>query len=234
MCREKKFCEVLGTDSSKWDRQCLIRMPSFFEDAVENFSSAVSHLACGDKVKSLQALKKCNSESVGKFYIEHGKQSSYFRVNNWRKTRKNNSLLKKKNDTKKTPSASLNKEVFERDFYRCRYCGLRIITKEVFHEYGRLVGPVNFSTVRSEIIRNGLTLGLRGVADHVFPYSLGGKTQMDNLVTSCYSCNFGKWEYKLEQLDLEDPFSRQLKDDGWRGLTEFLPTLKKIKRLPNG
>ena len=61
------------------------------------------------------------------------------------------------------------------------------------------------------------------------PHSLGGRTEVENLVTSCYSCNFGKDEYKLDQLKIENPFLRHPKDDGWRGLTEFLPVLKVIK-----
>jgi len=37
------------------------------------------------------------------------------------------------------------------------------------------------------------------------PHSLGGRTELDNLVTSCYSCNFGKAEYTLKQLGIDDP-----------------------------
>ena len=77
--------------------------------------------------------------------------------------------------------------------------------------------------------RNGLTLGLRGVADHVEPYASGGLTEIENLVTSCYSCNFGKAGYTVEQLGIEDPRSRPPVTDGWLGLTEYSPALRSIK-----
>jgi hypothetical protein len=76
--------------------------------------------------------------------------------------------------------------------------------------------------------RDGLTLGLRGVADYVEPDASGGETSLENLVTSCYSCNFGKAGYTLEQLGIENPRLRPPVKDDWRGLTEFLPSLKSI------
>ena len=230
MCRvgEQEFCIALGEDSSKWSKYCPLPVPTFFDDAVESFSRAVSELTKGNKKESLEALAASNAAEVGKFYIDHGQQSAYFRVINRKEIDKTNRLEKKLNLSPRD-RPSITKEVFERDFYRCRYCNLRIITGEVFSEYSRIVGTEIFSIEREENKRNGLTLGLRGVADHVEPYSLGGPTEMDNLVTSCYSCNFGKDEYQLHQLRIENPFSRQPRDDGWRGLTEFLPALRVIK-----
>jgi hypothetical protein len=105
---------------------------------------------------------------------------------------------------------------------------LKIIAKEVFKEYSRILGSNLFSIERKNSLRNGLTLGLRGVADHVDPYAGGGETTIENLVTSCYSCNFGKAGYTLKQLGIEDPRLREPISDSWKGLTEFLPALKKI------
>jgi len=178
----------------------------------------------------LEALAASNAAEVGKFYIDHGQQSAYFRVINRKEIDKTNRLEKKLNLSPRD-RPSITKEVFERDFYRCRYCSLRIITGEVFSEYSRIVGSDIFSDERENTKRNGLTLGLRGVADHVEPYALGAGTEIDNLITSCYSCNFGKAGYTLDQLKIEDPRSRQPKDDGWRGLTNYLPALKIIGQV---
>jgi 5-methylcytosine-specific restriction endonuclease McrA len=41
--------------------------------------------------------------------------------------------------------------------------------------------------------------------DHVFPRSLGGLTDMDNLVTSCSRCNYSKMDLTLEQMDVRSP-----------------------------
>ena len=91
------------------------------------------------------------------------------------------------------------------------------------------MGSENFSVERENLKRNGLTLGLRGVADHVDPYASGGETEADNLVTSCYSCNFGKAGYTLKQMGLNDPRARKPVNDDWTGLTEFLPALREIR-----
>jgi hypothetical protein len=232
MCRvgEQEFCIVLGEDSSKWSKYCPLPVPTFFDDAVESFSRAVSELTKGNKKESLEALAASNAAEVGKFYIDHGQQSAYFRVINRKEIDKTNRLEKKLNLSPRD-RPSITKEVFERDFYRCRYCNLRIITGEVFSEYSRIVGSDIFSDEKGNNKRNGLTLGLRGVADHIEPYALGAGTEINNLITSCYSCNFGKAGYTLDQLKIEDPRSRQPKDDGWRGLTNYLRALKIIRKV---
>lgn len=58
--------------------------------------------------------------------------------------------------------AQLRYRVLQRDSFRCQYCG------------------------RSA--RDGATLHL----DHVVPYSAGGETTEDNLITACEQCNLGK------------------------------------------
>ena len=228
MCKGTQTCIALGTDSTKWSRETPLPVPDFFEKAVEGFTIAVTSLIDGNKEDSLVALKETNHEAVGEFFIEHGQQSAYFRVQNRLEIDKANRVAKDLNNSPRL-IPKVEKEVFERDSYRCRYCGLRIIAKEVFAEYSRIVGSDNFSVDRENSKRNGLTLGLRGVADHVQPYASGGETNIDNLVTSCYSCNFGKAGYTLEQIGIFDPRLKQPANDGWLGLTEFLPALRAMK-----
>ncbi len=230
MCHKSKFCTELNKDAEKWNKLCPLPLPNYFNEAVDGFTRAISEIVKGGFKESLKALEECNSEAVGRFFIEHGQQSSYSRVFDWKKVKIENKLKKRSNPSPRNPTGRLTREVYERDYYRCRYCGSKIITKEVFREYSRIIGSNNFSVARKNSERNGLTLGLRGVVDHVHPHSLGGRTELDNLVTSCYSCNFGKAEYTLEQVKIESPYSRQPKDDGWRGLTEFLPALKVINK----
>jgi 5-methylcytosine-specific restriction endonuclease McrA len=227
MCKGKDVCSELGSDASRWSKTCPLPTPDFFGVALESYSQSVVELVGGNRGKSLESLKKCKSELVGKFFIEHGQQSAYFRVSNRSEIDKVNQHAKISNQTPRL-IPRIEKDVFIRDSYRCRYCDLRIISKEVFIEYSRIMGSETFSIERENSKRNGITLGLRGVADHVEPYASGGETEIDNLVTSCYSCNFGKSGYTLEQLGIEDPRLRPPIKDGWLGLTEHLPALRKI------
>ncbi len=57
--------------------------------------------------------------------------------------------------------------VFQRDGFRCRYCGATAESGAVLH------------------------------ADHVIPQSKGGETSMENLVTACFNCNVGKSDRPL-------------------------------------
>ena len=106
MCKlgEQEFCVVLGEDSEKWSKYCPLPVPSFFDDAVESFSRAVSELTKGNNKESLEALSKCNAAAVGKFCIDHGMQSAYFRVTNRREIDNANRLNKKVNPSPRNPT----------------------------------------------------------------------------------------------------------------------------------
>jgi 5-methylcytosine-specific restriction endonuclease McrA len=41
--------------------------------------------------------------------------------------------------------------------------------------------------------------------DHVIPWSLGGRTDESNLVSSCWSCNYGKANFTVEQIGIRNP-----------------------------
>jgi 5-methylcytosine-specific restriction endonuclease McrA len=207
-------------------------VPTYFEESVDSFKKSVQELIDGNMAHSLTTLSESNAEKVKEFFIEHGQQSAYFRVRNRKEIDRVNKGRKKENSSPRL-IPRIEKEVFARDNFHCRYCGLRIISKEVFASFSHIVGAENFSIQRKNSIRNGLTLGLRGVADHVEPYASGGETEIDNLVTSCYSCNFGKAGYTLEQLGIEDPRNRKPIQDNWSGLTEFLPALKSLEKVAN-
>ncbi len=227
MCRGKDSCELLGKDSNSWSKECPLPLPEYFNEALEKFVVVVEELVMGNQTGALSALMQSKAEEVGQFFIEHGQQSAYFRVKDRKEIDAQNKLVKKENKTERL-NPSLEKEIFKRDGYRCRYCGQRIIAKEVFTEVSRVLGANQFSVERENSKRNGLTLGLRGVADHVDPYASGGETDASNLVTSCYSCNFGKAGYTLMQMGLDDPRERFPKADNWNGLTDYLPQLKEI------
>ncbi|KKL75626.1 hypothetical protein LCGC14_2053040 [marine sediment metagenome] len=61
-------------------------------------------------------------------------------------------------------------EVLERDRFKCQYCGRT---------------PQD---------------GAKLVADHIVPFSKGGKTVLENLITSCFECNSGKKDSILDIL----------------------------------
>jgi hypothetical protein len=78
---------------------------------------------------------------------------------------------------------------------------------------------------RTNLTTHGAALVYRAVADHVVPRSCGGTTDEENLVTASYPCNFGKAEFSLVQLGLEEP--RRAVADGWDGLERLAPVLQR-------
>ncbi len=64
-------------------------------------------------------------------------------------------------------ASGLRFDVFMRDDFQCRYCGRSVDDGVVLH------------------------------ADHVIPESKGGPTTLENLVTSCMDCNWGKSDKEL-------------------------------------
>lgn len=129
--------------------------------------------------------------------------------------------VKRGEKTTKKLTASISRAVFERDGYRCTYCGIPVVTQRKDGHIPRLVSacPSSTGTVSA---RNGSLHGsgrggaltnrdvakwlwITAVADHVHPAALGGPTAMDNLVTSCSGCNYGKADWTLAQLQVLEP-----------------------------
>lgn len=69
-------------------------------------------------------------------------------------------------------NADIRLRVFERDFWTCRYCGYQ------WPEAARRL-PMDYQFFKVPMI----------TIDHIVPASRGGKTRMNNLVTSCRKCN---------------------------------------------
>jgi hypothetical protein len=54
------------------------------------------------------------------------------------------------------------------------------------------------------------------------PFARGGGNEPQNLLTTCWSCNFGRGNALIEEIGLIDPRLRAPILDGWDGLTRIL------------
>jgi hypothetical protein len=113
---------------------------------------------------------------------------------------------------------ALSRQIFERDGYRCGYCGIPVVTQWQRGDIPRLVAAfpdltphltcVNgsifvHSTPTNENCAKWLWFG--AVADHIEPASKDGETDPENLITACGGCNYGKMDWTLEQLSVRRP-----------------------------
>lgn len=137
----------------------------------------------------------------------------------WIVPRKNIVVLKPEGDSKPVPKAerdpdrnihkSIKEAVLERDGYRCRYCGLPVVSAEIRKIAHRLY-PQEIPWMSSIPAEQHSAFQVTWLQyDHVVPHSHGGRSSEDNVVISCALCNFGKDGFTLRQLDLEDPRLRE-------------------------
>jgi hypothetical protein len=80
-----------------------------------------------------------------------------------------------------------------------------VLPKKEFEKVNSSLGSDAFPLGGTNADRSGYLLMFSATLDHVLPFSLGGKTDETNLVTCCWSCNYGKSNFTVEQLGIRDP-----------------------------
>ncbi len=206
MCQQKdnSFCTELGSDVSKWSRQAPLAKPAWIDDSLDDLSKALNLAQEGEIDEARMTLKDSADFELRKWFSVHAQNSGVWRY-------------KALNVPTPEPIAPLDLEtkltkfevpIFNRDSYHCRYCGSKVIVKKEFKEMQFLLGEQYFPLKGGNKGRSGYYLMFCATLDHVFPRSLGGATDEDNLVTCCWPCNYGKSNYTLAQIGLDNPLSR--------------------------
>ena len=201
----------LGSDASKWSKESLLPRPDWFDFQIDLFLEAVNCFQLGDRESCVNIISQIRSDEIIDWYVEHGQMSGRHRalVIGLEKPPEVPFNFR---DPERSPN-KLELQVFQRDNYRCRYCGSRLIPSEFMKKLSEKLDSPVFRNGRTNRERHGIFHLTKPVADHVVPWRLGGRTSLENLVSSCPPCNYGKDGYTLEQLGIEDPFSHQIKSD---------------------
>ena len=117
---------------------------------------------------------------------------------------------------------AVKKQVLDRDGFRCRYCGIPVVSADV-RKLARKLYPDAVRWVEGDPSRQHAGFQCLWLQyDHVVPHSHGGRSTPENVVISCALCNFGKDRYTLAQLGLEDPRLRPPEPTDWDGLERLL------------
>jgi len=209
--------EVLGKDPKAWSSYCLVQYPSGFDAEIDKFVSAVEFAAQGLIAKSREALLNINSQQLSDWFIEVGQNTGIYRMKQLSK-----STTKQHSGKRLKWPKNREFEVLKRDLFRCRYCQIRLMHGKQLDAFEELVGRDAFPNGDSNRSRHGIRLIMRATFDHVVPVSLDSdedKNVLENVVASCWSCNFGKWNFTIEELGLSKP---RKPVPGWDGLTGVL------------
>ena len=119
------------------------------------------------------------------------------------------------------PGAALTREIFARDGYRCRYCGTPVVLREARKVFVALIPEAARWGRRNAELHCAFN-ALHGSIDHVLPFKRGGDNDPDNLVTACGPCQFGRNDWLLEEVEIEDPRKYPPVVDGWDGLLRVI------------
>ncbi len=222
MCKQTVplgYCSELGADPSLWSNQSPIPKPDWVVESLSIFIAALREAIAGNVEASESLLMHSPDGPLRDWFDVHGQNSGTWRYKQF-KVRMPEKVLSL------DPLKSFSKyesSLFARDNFHCRYCGSKVIPKKVFTKFQGIVGKESLPRGGTNAERSGYSLMFYATLDHVLPHSLGGRTDESNLVTCCWSCNYGKMNYTLEQLGLVNPFIRpSISEPAWSGLTDYL------------
>lgn len=120
-----------------------------------------------------------------------------------------------------TPRIAQLRELNARDGYRCRFCSIRVIDKDVFQKLRSLL-PQALRWGRCNADQHAAFLCLRASHDHVVPRCHGGANTMNNYVTACQICQYARGDWLIEDVGVSDPRLRSPILDEWDGLRRIL------------
>lgn len=130
-------------------------------------------------------------------------------------------LPKGERDPTRMPGQRAQAEIFARDGWRCRFCGIKVICKLARTVLTRTF-PVETNWGSREFQRHSALYAIASSLDHVVPHGRGGENKYDNFVTACYCCQFGRGEWTIAEAELHHPKTREPIVDGWDGLSRLV------------
>lgn len=119
------------------------------------------------------------------------------------------------------PNAAVTRSIYLRDGFRCRFCESRVIVKEAKKVFEKAFPLAARKGNSNEANHFGLAT-LTASVDHVVPFKRGGTNDPFNLVTACGPCQYGRNQWTLEEVEIEDPRNFQPIVDDWDGLSRLV------------
>jgi len=212
---ETRLHEVLGTNPAVWNNNCLVPYPREFDKQIDLVAEAVQ-IAQSNPAKAKAMVQSLDIESMKRWFIDVALWSGAWRAERVGLHEKRMKSL----GIRKIVSQKKLDDLFARDKWRCRYCGIRVAgNRKHFKKFANAIGMPELIAGRTDESRHGLYLILMASYDHVKPVNQDGTNDAENLVTACWCCQFGKYKYSLKDLGLTGPIDSGLvKSDSWVGL----------------
>jgi len=212
---EARLHEILGTDTEKWNTNCLVPYPKEFDIQIDLVAEAV-RIAHSDPVRAKEIVQSLDTEPMKRWFIDVALWSGTWRAERVGLHEKRMKSL----GIRKIVSQKKLDDLFAGDKWRCRYCGIRVAgNRKHFKKFTNAIGMPELIAGKTDESRHGLYLMLMASYDHVKPVNQEGTNDSTNLVTACWCCQFGKYKFSLDELGLTGPIDLELvKSDSWVGL----------------
>jgi hypothetical protein len=188
---------------------CLVVPPELVVEAPGALRAAMEALDGGDQATARQLVAEIDRRALWGYWFRTGLE--------W--TTRHRPAAHPPSVTRlDAPSPATTRMVFNRDGWRCRYCGLRVVDRWALKLLSQAL-PDTFPWGNRNGNSHPATVVLAATPDHVNPRSQGGGHDLENLVTSCGTCQYqAKGACTLDELGLADPRGRQPVVDDWDGL----------------
>lgn len=118
------------------------------------------------------------------------------------------------------PSAGEQRQIFERDGWHCRCCGVPVVSPQARARLSARHNSLRWGKRNAE--RHAGIFALMASLDHAVPRSRGGGNEPSNLLTACWPCQFGRMDWTYDEVQMADPRTslRHPRLAGWKGLTQ--------------
>ena len=194
-------------------------VPEIFH-AAELLDRAVDAHLVGDRTESARLIANADMPEVRE-WVESLWGSTSRDIHRFREVMCSPPTLDKGDrDPRRDATRDQERALIERDGYRCRFCGIPVVRKEIRKAMHRDY-PEALPLGSSNLEQHAALQCMRLVCDHVLPHSRGGRTDLDNLVIACDPCNSGRSAWTLEEVGLIDPRTRPVSRIEWDGLERF-------------
>jgi hypothetical protein len=204
--------------------------PREFDESIDHFVAATKLAFAGEVQEARRRMNSIDHTSMVKWFDEiaqHVGDVRYELISNAQPYRK-----RAQSNKKRDMGDARMRRLAERDGYRCGYCGIRVVEpallKKVQSELGRDVFPSKTGEKgSSNLDYHGIWLVMAITLDHIKPFAIDADDSDGNLVTCCWGCNFGKYDYTLDELGLARPEQSTGVFDGWHGLRDLTMKLSR-------
>jgi|JI10StandDraft_1071094.scaffolds.fasta_scaffold272318_2 hypothetical protein len=118
------------------------------------------------------------------------------------------------------PSSVEQQQIFERDGWHCRCCGVPVVCSRARTRLSACYTAVRWG--KRNVERHAGIFALMASLDHALPRSRGGGNEASNLLTVCWPCQFGRMDWTYEEVQMADPRVCPVHPRlaGWKGLTQ--------------